>query len=124
MAVWTFNINTNKDEIPPTVNEIRVKLKRVIAKAREAIIAALVETLDNIIEYARLDNGMITVILEKTADKIILTVKDRGVPFNPENHAIKGEREGLGILIATNMTDHYTYDYIDGTNISVFEKNY
>ncbi|NCA66808.1 MAG: ATP-binding protein [Clostridia bacterium] len=125
MALWEFKIKADKQEIPAVVESIKAKLARVRAFNREAIIAVSVEMLSNIAEYAYSGEGYIIIELIKAKDKVTITFKDSGRPFNPGDvhNTEQKDGRGLGIIIARNMTDRYDYTYCDGMNISVFEKN-
>ncbi len=119
MAVSFFKIAVCKDNISATVAEIKAKLKGLGAASRDAILSAAVETLENIVSYS--GAGQINIELNRTSRKIILTITDSGVPFDPRSLK-EDANKGLGLLIACNMADDYSYRYEDGKNISVFEK--
>ncbi len=119
MAVWVVKIAADKERITAAVAAIKSKLSGVRAAARDAMLSVAVEMLDNIVSYS--GAKAITVELNRTFHKITLTITDDGLAFNPRSLKQDG-RDGLGLLIACNMTDEYDYRYENGQNISVFAK--
>ncbi len=125
MAVWVCKISAGKEEIGLLVEAMKVRLKRLKADCRNSLVAIAVEMLNNIAEYAYCQKGDIVVEIRRAAGKITLVFKDWGIPFNPSSveSVDKDAQRGLGIIIAKNMADSYSYSYRDGMNISSFEKN-
>jgi anti-sigma regulatory factor (Ser/Thr protein kinase) len=118
MAVSVFQMAADKENIPSMVVKIKAKIARSGTACRDAIVAAAIETLENIISYSGTEE--IIVEIKKTARKITLTITDYGVPFDPGS--ADTTEKGLGLLIARNMADDYGYRYEDGKNISTYEK--
>lgn len=86
---------------------------------------ALEECVQNVADYAYEADGELTVITEKSASSVTITLEDAGVPFNPlqaeepDINAPIEERKtgGLGIFLASQIMDRMSYAYQDGKNI-------
>ncbi len=99
---------------------------------------AVDEIAANIINYgypASGENGekkeaqTIQVTVRAHSREISVTLEDHAVPFNPLEKDIPGEEElakppeerkigGLGIMLARNNVDDFTYEFRDGKNIN------
>jgi len=89
------------------------------------------ELLNNIISYAYGDNDkhVIDVKIELYTDKLLVTIADDGIPFNPFSIAAPDtslsleEREigGLGIHLVRNLVDATAYLRSLGKNIVTLE---
>ncbi len=92
----------------------------------------LEEVISNIINYGFPDHGLhkIRVSITGTGDRITLTVRDGGVPFDPTTAVPPditlpaGERPigGLGILLVSQLMDDVRYARIKGQNILTLTK--
>lgn len=102
-------------------------------KAQTQIDVVIDEIFHNIVSYAyQQDGGDVTIQIENTEScRIVLTFKDMGVPFDPLKSedpditldAQQREIGGLGIYMVKKMMDNVSYEYCDGQNILVLEKN-
>ncbi|QJB56700.1 ATP-binding protein [Pseudodesulfovibrio sp. zrk46] len=110
----------------------------VLAHAREAGLTTpmeprldlvLEEILVNVAKYAyNGDSGNVDVDCAVTDNTFCVTVRDRGVPFNPlegdtpEFSTDVDERRigGVGILLVTHMADRCSYERVDDTNELTF----
>ena len=91
------------------------------------------EIVTNVAKYAQLSGDQsIEVTLLTQPDKIILQIKDKGMPFNPlleAQRAVLGEDTesagigGLGVHLATELTDKQIYSHDGEHNILRLEKN-
>lgn len=93
--------------------------------AATEIMTASEEIIVNVIHYAYPHNaGNIKIGYDHEPDRIIVTVTDGGIPFNPlerpevDTSLSIDERQegGLGIFMAKNMTDEIIYEYKDSKN--------
>jgi anti-sigma regulatory factor (Ser/Thr protein kinase) len=85
------------------------------------------ELLNNIISYAYPDHDIreIEIHVEYSNERLLISIKDDGLPFNPFEQAEVDttqsveEREigGLGIHLVKNVMDEVTYARSDDTNI-------
>ena len=90
------------------------------------------EVVENIVSYAYNDgNGSVEVGTKiKEGDKLYITFKDSGVPFDPlarEDPDITLSAEdrqigGLGIFLCKQLMDDIQYHYEDGHNVLVMIK--
>lgn len=102
-------------------------------KTQTQIDVVIDEIFHNIASYAyEHDEGEVTIQIENSDScRIILTFKDMGVPFNPLGNkdpditldAEQREIGGLGIFMVKKMMDNVSYEYCDGQNILIIEKN-
>ena len=87
----------------------------------------------NIVHYAYKDgeNGKIILKLQLTEEKeAVITLKDRGVPFNPlkkedpdvNKPAAERPIGGLGIFLMKQLMDEVSYEYLEGYNILTMHK--
>ena len=91
------------------------------------------EVFVNISHYAYTPNvGDVEIKAEVSADKITVTFTDEGKQYNPLDKPdpdvtlAASEREigGLGIFMTKKLTDNIKYEYKDGKNILITEKNF
>ena len=90
------------------------------------------ELVMNITSYAYPEDvdGFLDVDIEKTDDRIVISFKDGGVPFNPleqekPDTKLSWEQRnigGLGIFLVIEETDAVRYAYEDNKNILTVEK--
>lgn len=83
------------------------------------------EAVDNVVSYAYSNGeGYIVVTTERTNNRLVISLRDEGVPFNPlakadpDITAPAEERQigGLGIFICKQMMDKVMYTYEHGCN--------
>ena len=91
------------------------------------------EVFVNVAHYAYApDTGDVEISCEVFADKIRVTFTDEGKKYNPLEKpdpdltlsAEKREIGGLGIFMTKKLTNHIEYEYKDGKNILITEKNF
>lgn len=99
---------------------------------------AVDEIATNIINYGYANSDIvgpcidITVISDNEA--LTVTLEDTAIPFNPFEMDVPGEEElslplierpigGLGILLAKNNVDEFSYKYEKGKNKNIFHIN-
>lgn len=93
------------------------------------------ELFSNILKYGY--SGLageifIRILYGITQKELVLTIIDKGAPFNPfniDNKPVSGEAStlvegGLGILIVKNLMSEYAYDNINGKNIVTLKKKF
>jgi sigma-B regulation protein RsbU (phosphoserine phosphatase) len=108
-------------------------LKNEIPDAvRQPISIVLDEMLNNIVSYAYDDEyeHEIDVQIERSGNRLVLTIKDDGVPFNPFGRGAPDtslsveDREigGLGIHLVRNMMDEYLYQRHINKNVVTLVK--
>ena len=87
----------------------------------------------NVAHYAYAPNiGDVEISCEVSADKMVVTFTDEGKEYNPlakpdpdvSLPAEKREVGGLGIFMTKKFTDNLKYEYKDGKNILIAEKNF
>lgn len=93
----------------------------------------LEEALSNIIFYAYRDQKMhkIKISVTREGDRIILQIRDDGIPFDPtaaplpDTSLPAGERPvgGLGILLISKLMDHVEYARINNKNVITLTKH-
>ena len=108
------------------VREVLGECAPISAKARKFEVA-IEEALVNVIHYAYPQlPGVVEIAYQKKDNKVLFTIKDKGVAFNPlENHepintdAPLEEREagGLGIYFIATIPDSVDYQRADGWNV-------
>lgn len=95
---------------------------------------AVDEIATNIVLYSGLsgDDAGILMRAEVSGQSLVVTLKDRGVPFDPR-HKLELEKAavnkpaaerrigGLGIYLAVTGVDQFSYEYLDGFNINIFK---
>ena len=108
-------------------------LKNEIPDAvRQPISIVLDEMLNNIVSYAYDDEEEheIDIQIERSGNRLVLTIKDDGVPFNPFGRGAPDtslsveDREigGLGIHLVRNMMDEYLYQRHINKNVVTLVK--
>lgn len=136
------DLNTCKLELTNKIDSINVLNQFVDKFAIENGISddssleiklALEEAVVNIINYSYPPGkeGKIDIILNLKSNKLVVTIRDKGVEFDPTKprevniQASLEEREigGLGIFLLNQLTDNVTYRRKDDTNILSIEKN-
>ncbi|MBQ0103102.1 MAG: ATP-binding protein [Prevotellaceae bacterium] len=90
------------------------------------------EATENIVQYAYAEGeGYVVVKTELTpANRLIITLRDEGVPFNPLDKddpdiTLSAEDRnigGLGIFLCKQLMDKVTYTFENGCNILTMEK--
>jgi anti-sigma regulatory factor (Ser/Thr protein kinase) len=95
--------------------------------ARQKVSIVLDELLNNIVNYAFMDEEehMIDLIFVLTDNRLVITLHDDGVPFNPfeldppDISLSLDERAigGLGIFLVRQMMDEYLYTRHIGKNV-------
>lgn len=85
------------------------------------------ELLVNIISYAYpSQSGEVRISCQASPDKLCVTITDHGIPFNPliaatdlQHEVPPSERKlgGLGIFLAKNSVDTFTYQHNGGCNV-------
>ena len=96
------------------------------------IAVASSEILANIDSYAYPDGGPVEILICRRDNRIIITFRDKGKPFNPlkvsdpDIHAPLNERKpgGLGIFIVRKLMSDVRYQYNEGQNILTMEKEF
>ena len=91
---------------------------------------ALEEIFVNIASYAYDNPGTIEIALSKHLDKVVITIKDNGVPFNPLEKedpdinldVVDREIGGLGIFMVKKIMDEISYEYVDNQNVLTMVK--
>lgn len=122
------------DEIRVFINEF-AKNNGIDSKQAYKITLAIDEIATNIINYGyeKADKEKETVDLSLAIDNNQFTVilEDRGIPFNPLERALPDEKElslpleerkigGLGIMIAKQSVDSFSYSWEEGKNKNTF----
>lgn len=90
------------------------------------------EILANIESYAYENGGNVEIITSRRENRMIITFKDSGKPFDPMSveppdiTVPLSEREpgGLGIFIVRKLMNNVRYEYIDGHNVLTVEKEF
>jgi anti-sigma regulatory factor (Ser/Thr protein kinase) len=99
---------------------------------RQPISIVLDEMLNNIVSYAYQDEDEheIDIHIERSGERLVLTIRDDGVPFNPFGRGAPDtslsveDREigGLGIHLVRSMMDEYLYQRHINKNIVTLVK--
>jgi len=125
-----FEVESKLENVPAILDFIAEKMEEDIAS--EATIAkvqlAVDEACTNIINYAYSGHGgLITIICELVGDDFVVTIRDKGKPFDPrmvppsdlESEWDKRKVGGLGIhLIRAVMDDvNYEFDAVKGNTL-------
>lgn len=99
---------------------------------------AIDEIATNIINYgypkAGIDNGTVEVTVYCNENSIEVILGDKAVAFNPLQHLVPSAEDmskpleerpigGLGILLAQQNVDEFTYEYKNGSNYNRFLVN-
>ena len=90
------------------------------------------ELLNNVVNYAFRDKEehLIEVEFVLTGNRLVITVRDDGVPFNPfaldppniAQSLDESEIGGLGIFLVRNVIDEYMYNRHIGRNVVTLVK--
>jgi len=89
------------------------------------------EVVENIVNYAYTHgDGWIVAKTERSGDKILISLRDAGIPFDPLAKpdpditlpAEAREIGGLGIFLCKQMMDSVRYEYTDGCNVFTMVK--
>lgn len=103
------------------------------AKFKRQIELAAEEVYVNVAHYAySTAGGDVEISVKTEKDKAVIAFIDQGKPFNPlekpdpdtELSAEKREVGGLGVYMVKNIADKLNYEYKDGKNIFIMEKNF
>jgi serine/threonine-protein kinase RsbW len=93
---------------------------------------AIDEVATNIIEYGYGRAGLQGQVKLSTAidpDKLVLTLEDTAIAFNPHQHAMPTDFDappderpigGLGVFLAMKNVDAWDYEYVNNSNINRF----
>lgn len=93
---------------------------------------AVDEVVTNIIVHGYEESGLegdITLSVRVDDAALTVTIEDSAVPFDPRQHASpkdlnlpleERERGGLGVYIALNGVDQFSYEYVDNKNRNTF----
>ena len=88
------------------------------------------EVIKNLVDYAYENGqGYVVVKTERVGDRLVLTFRDEGVPFNPlakedPDVTLPAEERsigGLGIFLCKKMMDRVSYTFENGCNIFQME---
>lgn len=113
----------SKLESLPIINDSIAKMLKGIGAGERTIFEvqmAVDEACTNIIKHAYSgEEGPITLICELVDDEFVVTIRDRGKPFDPSSvpvpdlHADLDKRRigGLGIHFMRKMMDEVSYDF-------------
>jgi anti-sigma regulatory factor (Ser/Thr protein kinase) len=135
-ATFTANL----DSLSP-IRDYQIKIGEASGLGKDRIYKlclAVDEIATNIINYgyvrSEISDGKIdmTVLIENNSLKIIL--EDYAIPFNPLEYAVPGENDlniplesrpigGLGIMLAKENVDQFSYSYYNGRNRNTFCMN-
>lgn len=93
---------------------------------------AVEEATENIVQYAYAEGEGYIIVKTEVApgNRLVITLKDEGVPFNPlakddPDITLSAEERqigGLGIFLCKQLMDKVTYTFEKGCNILVMEK--
>lgn len=98
---------------------------------KRSVYLAVDELFTNMVKYHPANPNEITIVLERAADEMTVTLVDRDVePFDiteakdPDLPGSLDERKpgGLGIYLTKNVVDNIKYEYRDRTSIITFTK--
>jgi serine/threonine-protein kinase RsbW len=117
---FELEVDSKLESLPIVSDSITKVLKGIGADERSIfeVQMAVDEACTNIIKHAYSGaKGPITVICELVDDEFVVTIRDRGKPFDPSSvpapdlHADLGERRvgGLGIYFMRKMMDEVSY---------------
>jgi anti-sigma regulatory factor (Ser/Thr protein kinase) len=99
---------------------------------------AVDEIATNIINYgypqAGISGGDINLHWISDQHHLTVTLEDSAIPFNPVQHNFDREKElsvpleerrigGMGIMLAKESVDEFSYEYQDGKNNTIFRMN-
>ncbi|MBN1165069.1 MAG: anti-sigma factor antagonist [Candidatus Krumholzibacteriota bacterium] len=94
---------------------------------------SIYELLNNIVEYGvdKVDQARINIGLEREEDKLIVSLADEGMEFDPtlckefnlESYLRSGRKRGLGLMMIKKMTQTMQYVRDKGYNRTIIERN-
>ncbi len=130
-----IELESTIDNLPVIGDFIEETLNRFHADAGIIYKVQLVvdEACTNVINYAYAEgSGPLKIILELDQEDLVITIKDKGKPFNPTTipppdlNADLEDRKigGLGIHFMRTMMDsfNYSYDPIEGNQLTMKKK--
>lgn len=100
---------------------------------------AVDEIATNIINYgytkSGIENGSIDLLIKYDNDALTVTLEDSAIPFNPLDKILPNEKDlslpleerpigGLGIMLAKENVDNYSYEYKNGKNRNILCINF
>ena len=100
---------------------------------------AVDEIATNIINYgytkSGIENGSIDLLIKYDNDSLTVTLEDSAIPFNPLDKILPNEKDlslpleerpigGLGIMLAKENVDNYSYEYKNGKNRNILCINF
>ncbi|MGA8165644.1 MAG: ATP-binding protein [Waddliaceae bacterium] len=102
--------------------------------AAQEIELAVEELFVNIVNYAYTDKVGLVIIdcREPQEGKVVITLKDQGIPFNPlvelqkhpkKREMLKHQKGGFGIFIAISIMDRVDYRRDNDWNVLILEKS-
>lgn len=126
-----YNVTVNNDvkNIPELSEEVKNYALKHKVDERDSTVIALgaEEMVANIIEYGykfKNHNYYIDISLKIVKDKMILTIKDDGVVFDPtQYHESEKEFSTSGILLVKKLVDKISYTRVLNTNNTSIEIN-
>jgi sigma-B regulation protein RsbU (phosphoserine phosphatase) len=131
----TLSLANRLEEIDRTNQEFNAfaETHGLPTAVRRQINLVLDELLNNTISYAFGDEGehQIEVEIELKAGRLVLTIQDDGIPFNPfvgpepDTSLSVGEREigGLGIHLVRKVMDEVSYNRRTDRNVVILVKH-
>ncbi len=129
----TLRITSDLSEVKKTRNFLSGILKELNLDEKDCFIIelSLLEICLNIIKYAYPDEkGEIFIKIWQEENKILLEIRDSGIPFDPRatespviDEVVKNEKKGgFGILLARKLMDGFDYRREDNQNILTMYK--
>lgn len=124
-----FSVEYSIERLQEALNRVTTFLdeNRVSEERRFAVKLSTEELLKNVIKYsheqrqtnkAYIDIRLSVISAAGGADKVVLSLRDDGKPFDPTAFA---GGEGYGLKLATALNQKLTYKYMFGQNISIVE---
>lgn len=120
------NLQLALDFIEESLTEFSIEMQYATP-----IAIAIEEVYVNVAHYGYVGrSGKIKILCDMDGDDIVITVKDKGIPFNPLSKADPDinqsaeERKigGLGIFMVKKIMDSVNYEYKDEMNILIMRK--
>lgn len=120
------NFETFMDFVESSLGSVTVPMKTVFS-----LLTVCEEIIVNIIHYAYpVEVGEMEIAFKTDEKTVCIMFVDEGVAFNPlEKSDVNTNLEahernigGLGIHMIKSMTDRVTYDFKDGKNVLIVEK--
>ena len=131
-----MKLMASDDTLYDVLNAIRSELKETVCteQALTQILIAAEEIFVNIAHYAYGGKpGEVRVVMDYNPDTHMfrMVFRDRGTPYNPlakedPDITLPGRDRaigGLGIYMVKEFMDHETYEYEDGQNVFIMEKD-